>query len=38
MDFANQAELFNKFLNQRAGSRVGAGAAILESCYRQQGG
>ena len=37
MDFANQAELFNKFLNQRAGSKVGAGAAILGKLLQAAG-
>ena len=29
MDFANQAELFNKLLNQRDGSKLGAGLTIF---------
>ena len=37
MDFANEAELFNKFLNQRAGSKVGAGAAILGKLLQAAG-
>ena len=37
MDFANQSELFNKFLNQRAGSKVGAGATILGKLLKAAG-
>ena len=37
MDFANQAELFNKFLNQERGSLAGPGAVLVGKLLNQVG-